>query len=93
MTDEEPLDALWDEFVIHMGGALAGDKMDYAGMRLGYMAPYNLMGAMLISFSILSILIALFAIHGTITASILADFRTIGILRAQGFRPKDVRNI
>ena len=70
-----------------MTAALLDELLD------GYTAPYNLMAAMIVAFSALGLLVALFAIQGTVTSAILADFKTIGILRAQGFRPADVRRV
>lgn len=84
---------LWDAFLASLGGHFEGSHFDYATVLAGYTAPYDLMAMMLVAFSAFSVLIALFAMHGTITASILADFTVIGILRAQGFRPIDVRRI
>ena len=88
--DEQPV---WNSFLESLGGSFQGQRMEYQGLILGYTAPYALMAVMLVVFSVLSVLIALFAIHGTITSSILSDFRTIGVLRAQGFTPGDVRNV
>jgi putative ABC transport system permease protein len=89
----ERTDELWTAFVRDLGGAFSGKVYDYEGVLAGYTAPYSLMALMLVAFSLLSLLIAVFAIHGTITSAILADFKVIGILRSQGFRPADVRNI
>jgi putative ABC transport system permease protein len=93
LRDPAGADSLWNAFVDHLGGVFNGGSYDYAAVRDGYTAPYSLMAVMLAAFSILSLLVALFAIHGTITSAILADFKVIGILRAQGFRPADVRLI
>ncbi len=86
-------DALWAAFVKHLGGAFNGNVYDYAGVRNGYTAPYVLMAAMIVAFSALGFLVALFAIQGTVTSAMLADFRMIGILRTQGFTPRDVRRV
>jgi putative ABC transport system permease protein len=82
---------LWEEFLASLGGHFSGNRFDYEAVLGGYTAPYNLMAIVLVAFSAFSVLIALFAIHGTITSAVLADFKVIGILRAQGFRPLDVR--
>ena len=93
LTEAELCDPLWEEFVVAMGGDWSGRTFDYQALILGYTAPYSTMAAMLVAFSLLSVLIALFAMHGTLTSAILADFRIIGLLRAQGFTPAQVRNI
>ena len=86
-------DRLWDDFVKDQGGVYSGSVYDFPAMLAGYTAPYAIMAAMIVAFSVLGFLVALFAIQGTVTSSILADFKTIGILRAQGFTPKDVRRV
>ena len=93
LKDASFCDPLWDEFLVAMGGDWSGRTFDYQALILGYTAPYSAMAAMLVAFSLLSVLIALFAMHGTLTSAILADFRTIGLLRAQGFTPRQVGNI
>ena len=85
--------ALWDAFVAAQGGVYSGAVFDRRTVLDGYTAPYALMAAMIVAFSALGFLVALFAIQGTVTSAILADFKTIGILRAQGFRPRDVRRV
>jgi putative ABC transport system permease protein len=84
---------IWDDFVRAEGGVFSGSVLKPREMLDGYTAPYNLMAAMIVAFSALGLLVALFAIQGTVTSAILADFKTIGILRAQGFRPADVRRV
>ncbi len=93
LHDPATSDVLWVEFLNSLGGHFSGGRFDYETVLSGYTAPYDLMAVMLVAFSVFSVLIALFAIHGTITSSILADFTVIGILRVQGFRPRDVRRI
>ena len=55
-----------------------------------YTAPYTLLGGVIMAFSALGFIVALLAMQGTITSALLADYKIIGILRAQGFRPTDV---
>lgn len=84
---------LWDQFVRDQSGVYSGSVFDYPAVLAGYTAPYAIMAAMIVAFSVLGFLVALFAIQGTVTSSILADFKIIGILRAQGFTPKNVRRV
>ncbi|MGE0555406.1 MAG: ABC transporter permease, partial [Gemmatimonadales bacterium] len=93
LRDPAVSDSLWTAFVAHLGGAYGGSVNDYVAVRDGYVRPYAMMAAILVAFSALGLLVALFAIQGTITSAILADFKIIGILRAQGFRPREVRRI
>ena len=93
LADARRSEQLWEDFVRHLGGVYSGAVYNYQAVMDGYTTPYAMMAAMIMAFSALGFLVALFAIQGTITSSILADFKTIGILRAQGFRPQDVRRI
>ena len=86
-------DGLWTQFLAHLGGSYSGRLFNYQIVRSGYTAPYGIMAVMLVGFSVLSLMVAVFTLYGTITSSIYADFKIIGILRAQGFRPQDVRRI
>lgn len=90
---DEGAETLWDAFVAAQGGVYSGSVFDRQAVIAGYTAPYALMAAMIVAFSALGFLVALFAIQGTVTSAILADFKIIGILRAQGFRPRDVRRV
>ena len=93
IADPAQSDELWAAFTRNLGGAFNGQVYDYRGVRDGYTAPYVLMAAMIVAFSALGFLVALFAIQGTITSAMLADFKMIGILRTQGFTPREVRRI
>jgi putative ABC transport system permease protein len=84
---------LWKDFVRDQGGAFSGFTFNYEDVRNGYIAPYTLLAALVLAFSVLGFGVALFAIQGTITSAMLADYRMIGILRTQGFTPRDVRRI
>jgi putative ABC transport system permease protein len=93
LTEPLAADRLWSDFLDQLEGVYTGAVLDPAGVRQGYVAPYALLAVLLIAFSALGLLVALFAIHGTITSAILADFKVIGILRSQGFTPRDVRRV
>ena len=93
LSDPEAHERVWAEFLDELGEVYTGFVLDPPGIRDGYVEPYAIMAVLLIAFSVLGLLVALFAIHGTITSGILADFKVIGILRSQGFRPRDVRRI
>lgn len=93
LADAERSDSLWNRFLADQGGAFNGFFFGYADVKSGYTAPYTLMAALILAFSILGFVVALFAIHGTVTSALLADFRLIGILRTQGFTPRDVRRV
>lgn len=93
LRDLTQSDRLWAEFVQAQGGAYGGAMFDYQFFLGGYTAPYTVFATMIVAFSVLGFLVALFALQGTITSAILADFKTIGVLRAQGFRPVDVGRI
>ncbi|HJN53432.1 MAG TPA: FtsX-like permease family protein [Pseudomonadales bacterium] len=86
-------DSVWSEFIDHLDGIYSGKILTYKDIVYRYTAPFGIMAVMLIAFSVLALLVTGFTIYGGITSSILADFKVIGILRAQGFRPDDVRYV
>lgn len=93
IADPARSDEIWAAFTRDLGGAFNGNVYSYRAVQEGYTAPYVLMAAMVVAFSALGFLVALFAMQGTITSAMLADFRMIGILRTQGFTPRGVRQV
>ncbi|MCC7051749.1 MAG: ABC transporter permease [Gemmatimonadaceae bacterium] len=84
------VDAAWDRYMRALGGTYSGGLMSERDVVSSYTAPYELLGAVVVAFSALGFLVALLAVQGTITSAVMTDYRIIGILRAQGFRPVDV---
>lgn len=93
LSNTADLPALGDSFQASIGGNFNGDYIDYQRVSAGYTAPYQLVAVMLLVFSLLSIMVALLTLHGTVSSSIVSDLKFIGLLRAQGFRPVDVRRM
>lgn len=86
-------DAIWDRYTRSLGGAYSGGMMSEREVMSSYTAPYALLGGVIMAFSALGFIVALLAMQGTITSAVMADYKIIGILRAQGFRPTDVARI
>ena len=90
LTNRTDADAIWDRYIRSLGGAYSGGLMSENDVMSSYTAPYALLGGVIMAFSALGFIVALLAMQGTITSTLLADYKIIGILRAQGFRPIDV---
>jgi len=83
LKDADSVDAVWNRF---------NETIPYTGMMFSYhffksvfLSFHNILLAILLIFSVLAIIVAVFILYNSIANAILADFRQIGTLKAQGF--------
>jgi len=83
LKDASKVDKVWNQF---------NEDFFYSGMMFSYhffksvfLSLHNILLAILLIFSILAIIVAIFILYNSIVNAILADFRQIGTLKAQGF--------
>lgn len=88
--DYSKKDQLWKEFEDFLGKPFNGSVFDYELISTTYLMQYQILGAILIIFSFVLMLIATFIIFLTISAAVASDVKTIGILKAQGYTPFSV---
>jgi len=93
LGDSGQVDAHWQAFTDHLGGAFSGSPVFYSTVRAAWLGTSQMIGSLLLGFSLLSLLVALFIISTTVSSSILADTRLFGVLEAQGFTAGDLRRI
>jgi putative ABC transport system permease protein len=67
-----------------------GSSLQYDLFRSSFLSTYLIIGSVLLIFSIVGILIAVFLISTTISSNIFSDYKLIGVLKAQGLTPKNV---
>jgi len=67
-----------------------GSNLQYDLFRSTFLTTYLIIGSVLLIFSIVGILIALFLISSTISSNIFSDYKLIGVLKAQGLTPGNV---
>lgn len=80
-------DLLWSQFEDFLRRPYNGSIFDYELISSTYLMQYRILGAILIIFSFVLMLIAIFIIALTISAAIVSDVKIIGILKAQGYTP------
>ncbi len=86
-NDYSKRDLLWSQFEDFLGRPYNGSIFDYELISSTYLMQYQILGAILIIFSFVLILIAVFIMALTISAAIVSDVKIIGILKAQGYTP------
>lgn len=84
---------LWAEYEDFLGHPVQGFIMDYTALEHAYSQIEGIIGAIMLLFSGIIILVALAAMAFTISNGIILDYKIIGILGAQGFSVKGIRLI
>ncbi len=87
------LEAVWGEFNRHLGGGFSGSYLSHQAIVNSYAFMIRMLGIILLLFSFFSLVIALFIISATISATILESYRTFGILKAQGYTPRNIKHV
>lgn len=85
--DYSKKDLLWEQFESYLGKPFIGNVLDYDLISSAYLMMYQIMGAILLVFSFILLIIAVFIITFTISSAVISDVKTIGILKAQGYTP------
>jgi putative ABC transport system permease protein len=93
LNDVEQLPDLWTRFNKSVGGGFSGGYLSFDSVVSSYAQTIQLMGALVLVFAIISLLVALFIISTTISGEILSSYRTFGILKSLGYTPRNVISI
>ncbi len=83
--------SLWKSFESYLKAPFGGYMMGYDEFISLYTDLYKIAASVLILFSVIVIICAVFVIAFTISNSILADYKIIGILKAQGFTSRQIQ--
>lgn len=81
---------LLDKFEDFLGKPMSGFRINYTTLKMAFLMMYQIIGAVLLLFSVILLLIAMYILSSTITDTVVTDYKTIGILKTQGFTPKNV---
>ena len=92
-SDYSQYEPLWVDFESYLGSPLIGYILNYEGLQNSYGIIEGIVGAIMLLFSIIIILVAVSVITFTIANTIILDYKIIGILRAQGFSAGNVKSI
>lgn len=93
LSDYSRKTQLLKDFEKHLGMPLSGMVLDYDMIRSANLFVYQIIGTVLMSLSLIIMLITVFIMSYTIANTILTDYKTIGILKSQGFSSRNVVSI
>ncbi|MCZ4149966.1 hypothetical protein BZG21_36830, partial [Escherichia coli] len=83
--DYETSPRYWDRYADENGIPFLETKMEFESIASFYLIIHQIVGFIMIFLGIVMLIIALMTIGFTISDSILANYRTIGILKSLGF--------
>lgn len=88
LKDKKDIDKVWARFnkVINYRGG----NLQYSLFKSVFTSVYQIIGLVIIVFSILAIVISAYIISTLVISSVLADNRLTGILKAVGFKPSQI---
>lgn len=84
---------LEQRFKNSLGGRFSGWVMPYYIAKMAYTLFLNMLSVGLLVVALLALFIAITMIWATITSAIYSQYKAMGILKVQGFTPKDVTRV
>ena len=91
LWDETQYDRLWQDFEAYLEAPYLGFVFEHTFVKHAYSMVQGILAVIMLAFSAIVILVALFVLGFTITNAVMSDYTIIGILKAQGFSPQQVR--
>ncbi|MEP7109253.1 MAG: FtsX-like permease family protein [Ferruginibacter sp.] len=79
---------LWERFTRQFN--YTGVNLTYSLFKNAYLGIYQVMGNIILSFSIIALLIALFMVRSAITRAVYDDYKLTGVYKALGFTPENI---
>jgi putative ABC transport system permease protein len=89
--DPQDIATVWGRF--HEQYHFQGNSLDYHLFKSVFLSFYQVISLVLLVFSLLALLTSLFILHSSLAGAIAADLRLIGIFKAIGYTPPNVRLI
>ncbi|WP_028612253.1 FtsX-like permease family protein [Paenibacillus harenae] len=80
----------WERFAIELGSPFLETKMEFEGMSSFYLIINKIIGFIMIFLGLVMMLIALITIGFTISDAILANYKTIGVLKSLGLTSRSM---
>lgn len=93
LADPQAIEGEWESFTHWANGAFNGIVILHANIQMAWLGLGQVVGLLLVGFSSLCLVVALLLLYATISGSIAADQRVIGILKAQGWAPADLTGV
>ena len=91
LENPEQISLLWARF--HQAHRFTGNKLDYHLFKSVFLSFYQLISAVLLVFSVMAILVALFIMFSALVGAIRSDLRLIGTYQALGYTPSNIFSI
>lgn len=88
LKDVKTADILWTRF--NRQFRFTGSMLQYSLFKSAFTSLYQIISAILILFSLLAFILAFFLIISTIKAAIHSEYKTLGIYKVIGFKPRDL---
>lgn len=88
LKSAEDAKVVWSRF--NQDHLFEGKVLEYQLFRSVFLSFYQIISFVLLIFSVLAIVAAVFILYITLSAAISADLQLIGVYRAQGLTPKDI---
>ncbi|BFP41223.1 ABC transporter permease [Flavobacteriaceae bacterium GF1] len=85
LKDGVDLDTFWKHF--NASFDYSGKSLQYPLFKRAFTSFYTLLGAVLLIFSLMGLLISLLIIKHTVSSHVFSDYRQIGVLKGVGFTP------
>jgi ABC-type lipoprotein release transport system permease subunit len=79
---------LWERFTRNF--TFTGDNLTYSLFKNAYLGIYQIMGNVILIFSIIALLIALFMVRTAITKAVYDDYKLIGVYKTLGATPMNI---
>ncbi|OMF91672.1 FtsX-like permease family protein [Paenibacillus sp. FSL R7-0337] len=76
---------IWNDFETYLGQSFTGYKLDYNDIVFKYTSTQESIGAIMLVLALIVIAVCFILIFFAISNSIMSDYTTIGIFKAQGF--------
>ena len=88
LKDPNKTSELWQRF--NDAISYSGSNLQYSLFKSTFLSVYQIISSVLLFFSLLAVIIAMFIINTTVSSQIFSDYKLIGIYKALGFTPKNV---
>lgn len=81
---------VWQDFEEFIGAPFSGFQFSHELIAMSFTMLYQIIGIVLLIFSVILLIITLYIMFSTVSDSIVSDYKTIGILKANGFTPVNI---
>ncbi len=91
LFDDSQYNRLWQDFEEHLGTPYIGFVFEHEFIKNAYSMVQNILAVIMLAFAAIIIVVSMFVLSFTITNAVMADYKIIGILKAQGFSSRNVK--